>query len=47
LSARRTKTTYFSDTIAISAQRISETMPSTSVAEGAAWPSPDNATWKA
>ena len=29
LSARRTKTTYFSDTIAISAQKISETSPRT------------------
>ena len=27
LSARSTKTTYFSDTITISAQRMSETMP--------------------
>ena len=31
LSARMTKTTYLSDTIIISAQKISDTMPSTSV----------------
>ena len=30
LSARSTKTTYFSDTISISAQKISDTMPKTS-----------------
>src|SRR5438128_11902110 len=38
LSARRTRTTYLSDTIIISAQKISETMPSTSEAVGSAWP---------
>ena len=43
LSARRTKTTYFSDTITISAQKISETMPRTSAAIGGVWPVADSA----
>jgi hypothetical protein len=43
LSARSTKTTYFSDTIAINAQKISETMPSASAGVGA-WPRPVSAT---
>ena len=34
LSARSTSVTYFSDTIAISAQRMSDTMPVTSAAVG-------------
>ena len=38
LSARRTKTTYFSDTISSSAQKVSDTIPSTSPAVGTAWP---------
>jgi len=38
LSAHKTSTTYLSDTIARSAQRISEMIPSTSAAVGAAWP---------
>jgi hypothetical protein len=38
LSARSTNTTYLSETISISAQKISETMPSTSAASGSLWP---------
>jgi hypothetical protein len=38
LSARRTRTTYLSDTIAISAHKIRETIPRTSAAVGAASP---------
>ena len=38
LSARNTNCTYLSDTISISAQKISETMPLTSAGVGAAWP---------
>ena len=38
LSARSTRTTYLSDTIAISAQKMSETIPRTSAAVGTAWP---------
>jgi hypothetical protein len=38
LSARRTRTTYLSDTIAISAQKMSEMIPRTSTAVGTVWP---------
>jgi hypothetical protein len=35
---------YFSETIIISAQKMSETMPSTSAAVGTGWPMPASAT---
>ena len=38
LSARSTSTTYLSDTIAISAQKMSEMIPRTSTAVGTGWP---------
>ena len=47
LSARRTKTTYFNDTMTISAQRMSETIPRTSAAVGTECPVPVSATWNA
>jgi len=47
LSARKTKITYFSVTIAINAQKISDTMPSTSCDVGGEWPVPASAIWKA
>ena len=46
LSARKTNTMYLSDTIAISAQKISETIPRTSAAVGGAWPVAPKATEK-
>ena len=38
LSARNTSCTYFTDTITISAQKMSETIPSTSLAVGSGLP---------
>jgi hypothetical protein len=38
---------YFSDTMTMSAQRMSETIPTTSGAVGAEWPTPISATWNA
>ncbi len=45
LSARGTKVTYFTEMSAISAQKVSETMPSTSTLSGAR-PAPASATEK-
>ncbi len=38
LSARNTNCTYLTETINISAQKMSETMPLTSAGAGTAWP---------
>ncbi len=47
LSARKTNTTYLSDTISISAQNVSETTPNTSAAVGSPCPVALRATEKA
>ena len=38
LSARNTNCTYLTDTISMSAQKMSETMPLTSAGVGGVWP---------